>query len=271
VQGSPTNFTDPSGLCRDGDTACETVAKFIEDWYKVEIDRGNVCDEIFYGPPINGLSKYWMTEELLTVEKSLNLIATFLDSGVVFRFNGTIGGRGYVIRRVQTTTLLGYENAQITRLWEGHVWTELPDAFFQTTQQPWQHAIVVHEVFHAFDFLNGYISRHPAFSQGRLQGEPLEPDPNTLYCGPTVYACTNLWENFADSAMVYALDWLRQRLDNQDAKDALAEYENPSGMLTRYVDEWNDKGSGFPWGGKSMRRATLGILFFNNPEELPGQ
>jgi RHS repeat-associated protein len=268
VEGNPINFNDPTGWCRYGDTACEAVAQYIENTFQVVIDRGSVnrddsCDDYFTRQP--GTSISWITEELLVVQDALGLTKAFLDR-TAHPFSGSIGGKGYIIKRVHTTV-----TGPMMATGGYPVNTQVPDGLFAGSHTPAdQQASLVHESFHAFDLQSwqwhggisghwGIVSEDPAFSQDLTDPWALRtPDRGSNFCGSTPYACVNQFEHFADNAAVYALDWLQQH-GNTQANAALNAFPNvPAGEHVHRVSEWRDLDAS----GHSKRRLFFNWYFF---------
>jgi RHS repeat-associated protein len=253
VEENPIGYTDPQGLCRYDDTDCINLATTLMDTYDIVIeplDVGDVC-----APPGEGVP--WETHELEIVQRALGLTASFLTA-TQHQFNTSIGGKGYIIRRVQTAS--GNQGTATTtfkdyaRILGGipvnyTVRTEVTDSLFEQTVENNMIGELMHELFHAYDHYNSEwfiiplsdsTSSDPAFSN------TLNADESG-HCGPSAYACDDRFENFADSATIYALEYL----DIASIYQRVSEYSLPGQILKDYTDQavggpttpierWND-------------------------------
>jgi hypothetical protein len=132
-----------------------------------------------------------------------------------------------------------------TSTWLG-VHTEVTDKVFGGTPIPDSHVVyyasLMHEFFHAFDF-----QQNPWVSTSNPTVFNKTPEPDS-YCGATEYACGNPYENFADNATLYALEWMKDF-------DALLYF--PNGPAHR-VGDWKDLDAS----GHSKRLSFFNRYFF---------
>jgi RHS repeat-associated protein len=264
VEGNPVNRVDPSGMCAYGDTACQAIARYIETAFQVSIDLGSVnrddyCDAYARRP---GTTISWETEELLTVGKALGLTRDFLGG----EFYQTIGNQRYTISRVHVNdvgsgatrtigqfSISGYYRSQTLAT---------DDLFAQNPARENQEiGILMHEFFHVYDYSRGLVSSGYVFATP-LSLKP--DDPVLMTCGPSRYACTDQFENFADSAAVYALGWLANHGIGEagEVLQVYGDYAAP-GQIVKPVDKWTDFYLLYPYGPnpESSRRKILNALF----------
>lgn len=249
VEGNPINFNDPTGWCRDnpagdgrpGDPCIDEINR-LNSLYHVKIVVGipRPCSAIFdvYDLLFRGFAISWTKEELGRVEDALQLTQAFLDK-THHPYIGTIGDRGYMIKRVHIPSVT---DNMVTRSVNNKVWTEINDTVFENgvldQDWSWQVHLFMHEIFHAYDFLNGYPSTN---------GFPEEPklDSNTGHCIPSFWACGRQEENFTESTVSYAEEWLA-RNGSAKALKLVNELINDVSLVGTWMDnqtrqKWLDK------------------------------
>ncbi|CAG0937738.1 hypothetical protein TFLX_06692 [Thermoflexales bacterium] len=179
-----------------------------------------------------GTAIRWKMDELDTLGKALALTKKFLD-GTKHPFNSSLGGQGYTFRRVKVredgATVMGTKSGPPAT-------TSVVDS---VTGQP---ASVMHEIFHAYDYLNRprWLSEHPVFTQGiGDMWAKRKRDIGTSRCGALPHACTDRLEYFADNAAAYALYWLEKQPDPDPADVANFLANFPNGVPAR-VGQWKD-------------------------------